>query len=31
MIDAQIVEGKIKTVYGYERTVSDEETSQNTE
>jgi len=31
IIDAQIIEGKIKTVYGYERTVSDEETSQNTE
>ena len=25
IIDAQIVEGKIKLVYGYERTVSDEE------
>ena len=31
IIDAQIVEGKIKTVYGYERSVSDEEKSQNTE
>ena len=31
IIDAQIVEGKIKTVYGYERSVSDEEADQNTE
>ena len=30
IIDAQIVEGKIKTVYGYERSVSDEEADQNT-
>ena len=31
IIDAQIVEGKIKTVYGYERSVSEEESDQNTE
>lgn len=31
IIDAQIVEGKIKTVYGYERSVSDEEADQNSE
>mgnify|MGYP003311032233 FL=1 len=29
IIDAQIVDGKIKLVYGYERTVSKEETEQN--
>ena len=29
IIDAQIVEGKIKLVYGYERTVSKEEAEQN--
>ena len=29
IIDAQIVEGKIKLVYGYERTVSNEEAEQN--
>ena len=28
IIDAHIVDGKIKLVYGYERTVTDEESSE---
>lgn len=31
IIDAKIVDGKIKTVFGYERSVSDEEASQYSE
>ena len=30
IIDANIIDGKIKTVYGYERSVSDEEADQQT-